>query len=286
MNAKRDNRGQPADKIRAQFSGGDALFGLSSRAPKLIELRLEIIALNPNQPRKSFDEESLSELAASIEQHGLIQPITVQRVAAGDSYIVVAGERRFRAFQRLGRETIPAVVSTGNADEIALIENLQREDLKPLEEAEALARLMELHQYNQEQLAKIVGKKRNTINEILRLTTLPDDIKAECRTSDTPPKSVLIQIARLADPDEQRRAWEKVKGGATVRQARSIKAQRPDAGEAKQTSTAKMLTAGRSFVRQLSRLPQEDLLGNHDQYQELIKLKADIDELVAKIKQP
>ena len=280
MDAK-DNRADAAAKVRSQFSRGDALFGLSQNLPKLVELRLELIRFNPNQPRKSFDEDSLAELAASIERHGLIQPITVQRLTDGDGYVIVAGERRFRAFQHLGRETIPAIVTTGNADEIALIENLQREDLKPIEEAEALARLMEIHQYNQEQLAQVVGKKRNTVNEILRLTTLPDEIKAECRTSDTPPKSVLIQIARLADPEEQRRAWVKIRGGATVRQTRAIKEQH--AAEEPQTPTARMLTAGRSFVRRLSRLPEQDVLANRDQYQELIKLRTAIDELIAKL---
>ncbi|WP_261771972.1 ParB/RepB/Spo0J family partition protein [Nitrosococcus oceani] len=95
---------------------------------------------NPDQPRKAFDEAALQKLADSIEQHGLIQSITVASDPGNEEgYMVVAGERRFRAFKQLGRETIPAIVTQGNRDEIALIENLQRENLNPLEEAEALA---------------------------------------------------------------------------------------------------------------------------------------------------
>ena len=121
--------------------------------PRIVEIDLHDLHPNPDQPRKTFSEESLIELAASIERHGLIQPITVKRLDSG-TYLLVAGERRFRAFERLGRPTIPAIVTTGDAEEIALIENIQREDLNPLEEAEALARMMDRHRYTQEQLGK------------------------------------------------------------------------------------------------------------------------------------
>src|SRR5512143_1856977 len=171
----------------------DHLFGISKNLPKIIELDLGEIERNPDQPRKVFDETALRELAASIEQHGLIQPITVKRHADGLGYILVAGERRLRAFELLGRTSIPAIVTKGNADEIALVENVQRQDLSPLEEAEALSRLGQLYGYNQEDLARVVGKARNTVAELLSITTLPEEIKTACRTSDTAPsKSFLI----------------------------------------------------------------------------------------------
>ena len=200
-------------------------FETSLDLPRIVEVDLDRLMPNPDQPRKTFDEASLRDLAASIEQHGLIQPVTVKE-AAGDNYILVAGERRYRAHQLLGRTTIAAIITQGNPDEIALIENLQREDLNPIEAAEALATLMERHRYSQEDLGRTIGKNRVTVNELLRLNTLPQKIKEECRTSDTLRKSVLIELARLDRESEQLRLWEAIKSGQlmTVRAAREHKA--------------------------------------------------------------
>ena len=104
----------------------DAMFGLSDDFPKMVELELVRIRPNPDQSRKSVDEGTLRELASSIEQHGLLQPIVVKEV--GEGYMLVAGQRRFLAHQRLDRETIFAIITEGNPDELALIENLQREN--------------------------------------------------------------------------------------------------------------------------------------------------------------
>jgi ParB family chromosome partitioning protein len=150
------------------------MFGLSPDLPRIIEVDLAKLRPNPDQPRTVFKEEALQELADSIKQHGLIQPIAV--VHDGDkegSFVIVAGERRFRAYQLLGRATIPAIITSGNPDEIALIENIQREDLSPIEEAEALAKMMNRHSYKQEELAKIIGKSRVTVTELLGLNTHP-----------------------------------------------------------------------------------------------------------------
>jgi ParB family chromosome partitioning protein len=199
-------------------------FDTSLDLPRIVEVDLDRLTPNPDQPRKTFDEASLRDLAASIERHGLIQPVTVKE-AADDRYILVAGERRYRAHQLLGRTTIAAIITQGNPDEIALIENLQREDLNPIEAAEALATLMERHRYSQEDLGRTIGKNRVTVNELLRLNTLPQKIKEECRTSDTLRKSVLIELARLDQENEQLRLWEAIKSGQllTVRAAREYK---------------------------------------------------------------
>jgi ParB family chromosome partitioning protein len=199
-------------------------FDTSLDLPRIVEVDLDRLTPNPDQPRKTFDEASLRDLAASIERHGLIQPVTVKE-AADDRYILVAGERRYRAHQLLGRTTIAAIVTQGNPDEIALIENLQREDLNPIEAAEALATLMERHRYSQKDLGRTIGKNRVTVNELLRLNTLPQKIKEECRTSDTLRKSVLIELARLDQENEQLRLWEAIKSGQllTVRAAREHK---------------------------------------------------------------
>jgi len=204
----------------------DFMFGLSPDLPRIVEVDLAKLRPNPDQPRTVFKEEALQELADSIKQHGLIQPIAVVHDGDKESgFVIVAGERRFRAYQLLGRGTIPAIITSGNPDEIALIENIQREDLSPIEEAEALAKMMNRHSYKQEELAKIIGKSRITVTELLGLNTLPDEIKNECRTSDIASKSVLIEVARLGKAEEQLRFWHEFKQGEkkTVRAVRSQK---------------------------------------------------------------
>src|SRR4051812_31175138 len=222
MKSSRMDVNKNAEVVRAQFGGRDPLFGAGRKLPKLVELRLETIRLNPDQPRKTFNDETLVELASSIEQHGLLQPVTVKRIPDEDEYLLVAGERRYRAVQKLVRPTITAIITDGNADELAVIENLQREDLRPLEQAEALARLLETHGYTQEQLAKVIGKARTTVTELLQITTLPAKIKEECRTSDIP-KSVLVEIVRAKEPEARLALWEHLKSGGTVRAARATK---------------------------------------------------------------
>jgi ParB family chromosome partitioning protein len=204
----------------------DYMFGLSPDMPRIIEIELSKLRLNPDQPRKVFNEETIKELAASIEQHGLIQPISVVTDSESqDGFMIVAGERRYRAHQHLGKTTITAIITKGNSDEIALIENIQREDLSPVDQAEGLANMMTKHGYKQEELAKVIGKARTTVTELLSLNTLPDEIKNECRTSDMASKSALIEIVRLGNTQDQLKFWEDMKQGGvrTVRAARAMK---------------------------------------------------------------
>jgi ParB family transcriptional regulator, chromosome partitioning protein len=267
-------RGALGERLR------DVLFDTSENFPRVVELDLDRIRPNPHQPRKTLDEEGLRELASSIERHGLVNPITVREEEDG-TYTLASGQRRLRAHELLGRRTIFAILTTGNPDELALIENLQREDLRPLEEAESLAALQERYGYTHEELAGVIGKARNTVTSILALNTLPARIKEECPTSDRVSKSVLIEIAQLRDEDAQLRLWERVKSGhGTVRDARAQK----ERGEVRDnlTPTAGLLAAGRSFVRRLERQPTEDLVANRDQYLELLELTARIDDRMAR----
>jgi ParB family chromosome partitioning protein len=145
---------------------------------KVIEISLSQLRPNPYQPRKSFDEDSIKELAESIKQHGIIQPIIVRTVLKG--YEIIAGERRFRASQYCGNTTIPAVVrsfSDQQVMEIALIENLQREDLNAIEIAVAYQSLIDKFKLTQEELSMKVGKSRSHIANFMRLLSLPADIK-------------------------------------------------------------------------------------------------------------
>ncbi|HEY8348745.1 MAG TPA: ParB/RepB/Spo0J family partition protein [Clostridiales bacterium] len=145
----------------------------------IMEIRISDIEPNVNQPRKTFDDEKLAALAESIKQHGVVQPLIVQR--DGDTYRIVAGERRWRAARLAGLDTVPVIVrdlSDRQVMEVALIENLQREDLNPIEEAEAYERLISEFGMKQEEVASVVGKSRPAITNSIRLLSLNDEIKS------------------------------------------------------------------------------------------------------------
>ena len=148
----------------------------------IVEIPLTEIRSNPYQPRKEFDEKSLSEFAESIKEHGVIQPIIVKKSIKG--YEIIAGERRTRASKMAGKTTIPAIIrefTDQEMMEIALIENIQREDLNPIEEAEALAKIIETSQITQEEASKKFGKSRSYITNILGLLSLPEKTKKYVR---------------------------------------------------------------------------------------------------------
>jgi ParB family chromosome partitioning protein len=145
---------------------------------EMIEIKLSDIIPNPTQPRTDFDEEALEELAESIRQLGLIQPITVKR--SGDKYIIISGERRWRASEKAGLESIPAYireVDDTTLHAMALVENIQREDLNAIEISLGMQRLVEECGLTQEALAERLGKKRSTVANYLRLLNLPDEIQ-------------------------------------------------------------------------------------------------------------
>ena len=170
-----------AAKQRGLGRGLDSLFEQNTvdEQEKVVSLRLTEIVPNREQPRKQFDEEGISELAASIAQHGLLQPLTVRPLADG-TYQLVAGERRWRASRLAGLDEVPVIVREMNdreAAEIALIENLQREDLNPMEEAVGLSTLMETYGLTQEETAKAVSKSRPAVTNALRLLHLPGAVR-------------------------------------------------------------------------------------------------------------
>ncbi len=151
----------------------------TSGSSSIGEIEIAKIFANPNQPRRDFNEEALRELADSISELGVIQPITLRKME-DDTYQIIAGERRFRASQLAGKTTIPAYILKADDEdtmEMALIENIQREDLNPLEIALAYQQLIEQHNLSQEQLSKRVGKGRATIANFLRLLRLPGTIQ-------------------------------------------------------------------------------------------------------------
>ena len=175
------------EKKRALGRGLSALIPQAGAVPvqgeikdrSVIRLPIESIQRDPSQPRKTFDEAKIKELSDSIKAQGLIQPVLVRRKAG--HYQLVAGERRWRAAQLAGLKELPAIVrevSDVEAFELALVENLQRTDLNPIEEAEGYRRLVEEFRLTQEQVSQKVGKDRSTIANALRLLGLPDPVKA------------------------------------------------------------------------------------------------------------
>ncbi|MCX5830307.1 MAG: ParB/RepB/Spo0J family partition protein [Deltaproteobacteria bacterium] len=205
---------------------------------QLYQLELAHLQADPNQPRKSMDPQALEDLTESVRQHGVLMPILFRVATGHDPYssesgivspnsgqvpgapYIVAGERRFEAAKIAGLTTIPAIYLGGNDAivspevnyaEIALVENLLRQDLTAVGEAEALGRLMTEQNYTQEQLGAIIGKARTTVTDIMTLNKLPQEIRDECRGNTAVTRKALISIARKKQVRSMVTAWNKIK---------------------------------------------------------------------------
>lgn len=186
--------------LEALFPGTPAAPAPAALGERLVPI--EAITPNPDQPRRVFEEEALASLADSVRRHGLLQPLVVRRVGPG--YELIAGERRLRAAERAGLERVPVVVRDTPAEqrfELALIENLQREDLTPLEEAEAYQRLIQEYGLTQEDVAVRVGKSRSTIANALRLLGLPEPVKTQLESGELSAGHARAVLA--VDPEER-----------------------------------------------------------------------------------
>jgi len=164
---------------------------------------IELIRANPDQPRREFDD--LSELVASIREKGVLEPLIVRRFE--DGYQIVAGERRWRASKEVGLSVIPCIeknVDDREMLEIALIENLQRKDLTPFEEADGLQALAEKFQYTHQQIAQVIGKSRTSVTETLALNQIPQEVRDLCRQADISTKSLLLQVVRQPNVEEMK----------------------------------------------------------------------------------
>jgi len=183
------------------------------------EVEIARIGPNPNQPRSHFDEEALAELADSIAERGVLQPILLRRNGE-EAFEIIAGERRWRAAQRAGLHSIPAVVRDGvdeeETAELALIENIQREDLNAIEEAEGFRQLINRYGHTQEAVAQIVHKSRSHVANLLRLLDLPEFVRQSLMRGDI---NMGHARAVAAAPDPENLTREIVKKGLSVRQA-------------------------------------------------------------------
>ena len=194
--------------------GGD---GVAQSRGGVREIEIARIRPNPNQPRQQFSEDSLDELADSIAQRGVLQPILLR--PEGEEYQIIAGERRWRAAQRARLHTIPAIVrdiDESTTAELALIENVQREDLNAIEEAEGYRQLIHRHGHTQEDIGRIVHKSRSHVANLLRLLDLPDFVKQSLLQGDISMGHARA-VATASDPEDLTR--EIVAKGLSVRQA-------------------------------------------------------------------
>jgi ParB family transcriptional regulator, chromosome partitioning protein len=189
---------------------------------------IEFIEPNPRNPRRSFGDADLTDLAQSIREHGIVQPVVVRPSTSGAArYEIIAGERRWRAAQRAGLIEIPVIIREVNdrtALELAIIENVQRTDLNPIEEATGYQQLIDDHNYTQADLGQVIGKSRSHVANTLRLLKLPDDIRALLINGDL---SAGHARTLVTAPDPVGLARRIVEDGLSVRQAEAL-AQQPD----------------------------------------------------------
>jgi len=220
------------------------------------EIEIARIRPNPNQPRQHFDEEALKELADSIAEHGVLQPILLR--PEGEDFEIIAGERRWRAAQRAQLHAMPAIVrdrtDEGAAAELALIENIQREDLNAIEEAEGYRQLIQRHGHNQDDVGKLVHKSRSHIANLLRLLDLPQSVRQSLLQGDI---SMGHARAVAASPDPEALTKEIIAKSLSVRQAEER------AKRAKQGPKELVLTSERKVDADLAALERQlgDMLG-------------------------
>ncbi len=246
-------------KRNALGRGLDALIDLgeieTSGTSSINEIELSLISPNPDQPRREFDDNSLEELAASIREIGIVQPISLRQMPDG-RYQIIAGERRYRAARIAGLTAVPAYVRTVKDEtvmEMALIENIQREDLNAIEIALSFKKLTEQYNLTQEQLSERVGKKRTTVANYLRLLKLPAEVQIGLRDKliDMGHARALLSVE---NPSVQLELYKAiVNEGLSVRKVE----------EMARTMTAAPVTAAKKVARSSARRQEYNLLKNH-----------------------
>ncbi|GGB44317.1 hypothetical protein GCM10011505_27030 [Tistrella bauzanensis] len=206
----------------------DTLVTESSRFRHTFELAIDRVSPDPEQPRKYVDDDAITELARTMAEHGQLQPILVRR-DPGDRrrFIIVAGERRYRAAVQNGWPALLAIEHESDPEIAALIENLQRVDLSPIDEARGLARLIEGRGWSQSEAAGVLGKAKSEISGVLRILTLPDDLLNAVLTSELAlSKNVLVELARIESPVVRNRLVALAfQGRLTVRALRAARAE-------------------------------------------------------------
>ncbi|MBI5402793.1 MAG: ParB/RepB/Spo0J family partition protein [Ignavibacteriae bacterium] len=222
----------------------NAISKIAEQDKVLFEVEIDKIKVNPFQPREDFNEDKLKELADSIKTKGLLQPVTVKISADKTGFDLISGERRVRAVKKLGYKTIPAYLyktednSKENMLELALIENIQRDDLNPMELSDSFQRLLDECDLTQEEIAEKVSKQRSTVANYLRLQKLPIDIKISLRKGEIS-EAHARTLLRVDDIDEQIILWKKIiSDSMSVRQLENIT--KPHAKPKKKKDSSKL----------------------------------------------
>jgi len=228
-----------------QFVGGQRVL--------LAAIPIERLHPNPQQPRRFIAPEGLAELTESVRQRGILQPIIVKR--EGDSFMIMAGERRYRAAKAAGLTVMPAIVRDDDPNEIALIENLQREDLTALEEAEGLGAMVARYGYTHQALAQLLHKSRPYVSNTLVLTRLPAEVKAELHRYPAISREILMTIARQGSEVEMLKLWRRVKlANLSVHKFRESR--RPESNSIR---AGELMAAARRMNRKLRTFATVDL---------------------------
>ena len=258
----------------------------------LYHLPIIDIRRDPDQPRKYMDVQALEELAASIKQLGILQPVLFREGDQSQGYVfLVAGERRFAAAKMAGLLSMPGMFVDGSPSEIALVENLQRQDLTVIEEAEALGRLVDNMNYTHEQAAGVIGKSRQAVTDIMTLNNLPQEIRDDCRSNPKCPRQILIEIARKKQERSMINLYNKYKeSGLTSGELRKERRIHEAPTELEIVKGAvKNLTAMRTRISklELAALGAEEktrLIGEIDQFSQ--ELEARLNEIIPWLQPP
>ena len=255
-----------SQKKRGLGRGLDAIFGTANPVQQakpmseMAEVAISDIEPNPLQPRREFDDEALAELSASIAQLGVIQPITLRRRADG-RYTIISGERRWRASQMAGLESLPAYirdVDDENMHTMALVENIQRQDLNAIEIALGMKRLVEECGLTQEAMADRVGKKRSTVSNYMRLLNLPSEVQLALK------KGLISMghakaIAGMEDAQQLKALKKCIKRGLSVRQAEQLARKVADGGTKRAADDEEYPEAYTRLVDELERVLSENI---------------------------
>ena len=245
------------------------------------EVPVATVEADPGQPRRAFDDDGLRQLAATMDERGQLQPVLLRR-HPGDRnrWVIVAGERRWRAAGMLGWKTMLAIEHDGDPEVASLLENLQRVDLTVVEEARGVRRLMESKGWTQSQAAEAVGRSKGEMSAVLGVLHLPQELLDQVLTSEPPvPRNMLIELARIKEPAEQRRLVAAMRdGGMTIRELRQAKAaaERPDTPAPVRFST----TVLDRLAQRLGELRAAGQVLDEQDRQRLERLRTEIDALL------
>jgi len=256
-----ENKAPEARAAGMSVTGASGTGASAAGGPGILNVPIGIVRPNPAQPRKHFPEETLAELAASIKQQGVLQPVLVEEEAG--AFSIVAGERRYRAAILAGLSDLPVIVKKFTEEEkleIALIENIQREDLTPIEEAKAIRNIIEKTGRKQEEVAEKLGKNRSTVANALRLLKLPKEIQDTIDTGEISAGHARA-ILSLVNPADQTLLFQKILADAlSVRQAEQLALQYGKGNKAPAKEKEKKAATEPRQNRELARV-QESLIG-------------------------